>query len=38
MAIVALAISAGAVLGRYHYALDAVVGWLVAVAVWLLVP
>jgi membrane-associated phospholipid phosphatase len=31
----ALAISAGAVLGRYHYALDAVAGWLVAVVVWL---
>lgn len=38
IAIVALAISAGAVLGRYHYALDALVGWLVAAAVWLLVP
>jgi hypothetical protein len=33
----ALAISAGAVLGRYHYALDAVAGWLVAVVVWLAV-
>jgi len=30
----ALAVSAGAVLGRYHYAADAVTGWLVAVAVW----
>jgi len=33
----ALAISAGAVLGRYHYALDALAGWLVAVVVWLVV-
>jgi hypothetical protein len=33
----ALAISAGAVLGRYHYAADAVLGWLVAVVVWSLV-
>jgi membrane-associated phospholipid phosphatase len=33
----ALAISAGAVLGRYHYALDAAAGWLVAVSVWLAV-
>jgi membrane-associated phospholipid phosphatase len=31
----ALAVSAGAVLGRYHYAADAVTGWLVAVVVWL---
>jgi hypothetical protein len=30
----ALAVSAGAVLGRYHYAADAVTGWLVALAVW----
>ena len=30
----ALAISAGAVLGRYHYAADALSGWLVALAVW----
>jgi membrane-associated phospholipid phosphatase len=30
----ALAISAGAVLGRYHYALDAIAGWAVAVVVW----
>jgi hypothetical protein len=34
MSIAAVAISAGAVLGRYHYALDAVAGWLVAVAVY----
>ena len=32
----ALAISAGAVLGRYHYAADAVTGWAVAAGVWLL--
>jgi hypothetical protein len=25
------------VLGRYHYALDALAGWLVAVVVWLVV-
>lgn len=30
----AAAISAGAVLGRYHYALDALAGWTVALAVW----
>jgi len=30
----ALAVSAGAVFGRYHYATDAVTGWLVAIAVW----
>lgn len=28
------AISAGAVLGRYHYAADAIAGWIVAVVVW----
>lgn len=33
----ALAIAAGAVLGRYHYALDALTGWAVAVTVWLAV-
>lgn len=33
----ALAISAGAVFGRYHYAVDAAAGWIVAIAVWLLV-
>jgi hypothetical protein len=37
MFVSALAISAGAVLGRYHYALDALAGWMVAVVVWLLV-
>jgi hypothetical protein len=36
MFVAALAISAGAVGGRYHYAADAVLGWLVAVVVWLL--
>ena len=30
----ALAVSAGAVFGRYHYATDAITGWLVALAVW----
>ena len=30
----AFAVSAGAVLGRYHYALDAVAGWVVALGVW----
>jgi membrane-associated phospholipid phosphatase len=32
----AAAVSAGAVFGRYHYAIDAVAGWAVAIAVWLL--
>ena len=32
----AAAISAGAVFGRYHYALDAVAGWIVAIGVWTL--
>jgi hypothetical protein len=31
---VAVVISAGAVLGRYHYALDVFAGWLVALTVW----
>jgi membrane-associated phospholipid phosphatase len=30
----AVAISAGAVFGRYHYAVDAIAGWLVALIVW----
>lgn len=30
----AAAVSAGAVFGRYHYAVDAFAGWLVAIAVW----
>jgi hypothetical protein len=34
MALFAAAISAGAVLGRYHYAADAIAGWLVALIVW----
>lgn len=34
MWIAALAVSAGAVLGRYHFAIDALTGWAVAVAVW----
>ena len=33
----AAAVSAGAVFGRYHYAIDAFAGWLVAIAVWFLV-
>jgi hypothetical protein len=33
MAFNALAISAGAVFGRYHYAVDALAGWAVAVIV-----
>ena len=37
MSSIALAISAGAVLGRYHYAADVLAGWLVASVVWLLV-
>jgi membrane-associated phospholipid phosphatase len=37
MSLMALAISAGAVLGRYHYAADVLAGWLVALVVWLLV-
>ncbi|MGE5814743.1 MAG: phosphatase PAP2 family protein [Acidobacteriota bacterium] len=32
----AAAISAGAVFGRYHYAADAIAGWIVALAVWAL--
>lgn len=37
MAISAVLVSAGAVLGRYHYAADAIAGWAVAVGVWMLV-
>jgi membrane-associated phospholipid phosphatase len=33
----ALAVTAGTVLGRYHYTLDAMTGWLVAIVVWLAV-
>lgn len=36
MWIMALSISAGAVLGRYHFAWDAVAGWSVALIVWTL--
>ena len=34
MFLAALAVSAGAVLGRYHYAADAIAGWAVALIVW----
>jgi hypothetical protein len=34
MGLAAAAISAGAVLGRYHYAADALAGWVVAAVVW----
>jgi len=34
MFVIALSISAGAVLGRYHYAADAIAGWAVALIVW----
>jgi membrane-associated phospholipid phosphatase len=34
MLLVALAISAGAVLGRYHFLADAAAGWIVAIVVW----
>ena len=34
VAVAALLVSAGAVLGRYHYAADAIAGWIVAVVVW----
>ncbi len=34
--VMAVAISAGAVLGRYHYAADAFAGWAVAAIVWLM--
>jgi membrane-associated phospholipid phosphatase len=34
VAVIAVLVSAGAVLGRYHYAADAVAGWVVAAAVW----
>ena len=33
--VAALLVSAGAVLGRYHYAADAFAGWAVAVVVWM---
>ena len=34
MFLMAFAISAGAVFGRYHYAADALAGWMTALAVW----
>ena len=37
MFMIAGAISAGAVFGRYHYAADAIFGWLVALVVWTVV-
>ena len=37
IAVTALAISAGTVLGRYHYAADSIAGWMVAIAVWTMV-
>ena len=35
IALAALAVSAGTVFGRYHYAADVLAGWIVAIAVWL---
>jgi PAP2 superfamily len=35
IAVAALLVSAGAVLGRYHYAADAFAGWAVALVVWM---
>ena len=35
MAVAAVLVSAGAALGRYHYAADVLAGWSVALAVWL---
>jgi membrane-associated phospholipid phosphatase len=37
MSLNAVLVSAGAVFGRYHYAADALAGWVVAIGVWLLV-
>jgi membrane-associated phospholipid phosphatase len=37
MVLCAVLVTAGAVLGRYHYFVDAFAGWFVAIAVWLLV-
>ena len=34
VALGAVLVSAGAVLGRYHYAADAIAGWFVAIGVW----
>jgi membrane-associated phospholipid phosphatase len=35
--VAAAAVAAGAVFGRYHYAVDAFAGWLVALTVWIVV-
>lgn len=37
MLFAALAVAAGAVYGRYHYAVDAISGWAVALVVWLVI-
>jgi len=37
MVFAALAVSAGAVYGRYHYAVDAISGWAVALVVWVVI-
>jgi hypothetical protein len=37
MFLMAVGISAGAVLGRYHYAADAILGWIVGLVVWMVV-
>jgi membrane-associated phospholipid phosphatase len=37
MLIAGLAVSAGAVLGRYHYLVDALAGWVVAIVVYVLI-
>jgi hypothetical protein len=37
MLFAAAAVSAGAVYGRYHYAVDAISGWAVALVVWLVI-
>jgi PAP2 superfamily len=37
VAVAAVLVSAGAVLGRYHYAADAIAGWFVAAGVWWIV-
>jgi hypothetical protein len=37
MAVMSAAVSAGAVFGRYHYAIDIVLGWMVALLVWAVV-
>ena len=36
MAVAAALVSAGTVFGRYHYAADAIAGWIVAAVVWAL--